>query len=473
MRKLVTLLMTAAIGCAMLVGCSNTPGTDETADETSAAISTEANTEENTTAPTQTAENTESTEDASEVKPVILVVSFGTSYNDSRDITIGAVENAIAEKFGDYEVRRAFTSQIIIDKLKDRDGLEIDNVTEAFDRLVADGVKDLVVQPTHLMHGYEYDDLVNEMMTYVNQFDSVRLGEPLLNSDEDMKNVISAITKATEEYSDDDTAIVFMGHGTEHESNAVYANLQELITTDGYNNYFIGTVEATPSLDDVLAAVQDGGYSKVVLQPLMVVAGDHANNDMAGDEEDSWKTAFEDAGFEVECLIHGLGEFEDVQAIYVQHVQDAIDSDSVAVPEDETSENTDSESKEEIVSEPISGSQIKDGTYEIEVSSSSDMFRIIKAELTVENGEMSAVLTLSGTGYEKLYMGTGEEAAADSDEACIYFVEDAEGAYTYTVPVEALNQDTDVAAWSIKKEQWYDRVLVFQSALIPEDAFVE
>lgn len=472
MRKLVALLMTAAVGCAVLVGCSRTEGNDETVEKTSTVSTTEADTQEDTVAPTETAADTENTE-ASEGKPVILVVSFGTSYNDSREITIGAIENAIADNFGDYEVRRAFTSQIIIDKLKERDGLEIDNVTEAFERLIADGVKDLVVQPTHLMHGYEYDDLVNEMMTYVDQFDSVKLGEPLLNSDEDMEHVISAITKATEEFSNDDTAVIFMGHGTEHESNEVYANLQAAITADGYDNYIIGTVEATPSLDDVIAAAQEGGYSKVVLQPLMVVAGDHANNDMAGDEEDSWKTAFEEAGFEVECIIRGLGEFEDIQAIYVQHVQDAIDSEPVEAETNENSENADDENGNETALEPISGSQIKDGTYEIEVSSSSDMFRIVKAELTVENGEMSAVLTLSGTGYGKLYMGTSEEALADSDDACIYFVEDADGAYTYTVPVEALNQDTDVAAWSIKKEQWYDRVLVFQSALIPEDAFVE
>lgn len=255
----------------------------------------------------------------------IMVVSFGTSYNDSRDITIGAVENAIAEAFPEYDVRRAFTSQIIIDKLEERDGLEIDNVTEALDRAIEDGVKTLIVQPTHLMDGYEYNDVFDEVAEYADQFEKVVIADPLLTSDEDFKQVVSAITKATEEYDDGETAICFMGHGTEADSNEVYAKLQDVLTEEGYDNYFIGTVEATPSLDDVLAAVGEGNYKKAVLEPLMVVAGDHANNDMAGDEEDSWKTAFENAGYEVECLIKGLGEMESIQQIYVAHTQAAID----------------------------------------------------------------------------------------------------------------------------------------------------
>lgn len=469
MRKLTGFLLAATLGCAMLAGCGSSDSQESSSEEvtTTAEESTEetaTETEETTQEDTEVKTNTDAA-----AEKVILVVSFGTSYNDSRDITIGAIENAIADEFPDYEVRRAFTSQIIIDKLKERDNLDIDNVTEALDRLVEDGVKELVVQPTHLMHGYEYDDLIAELENYKDKFDSVAVGEPLLNSEDDLNAVVTAITNATAEYSNDETAIVFMGHGTEHEANAVYSELQEAITAAGYDNYFIGTVEATPSLDDMLNAVKEGGYKKVVLEPLMVVAGDHANNDMAGDEEDSWKSQFEAQGVEVECVIRGLGEFEDIQAIYVEHVQEAIDSL-------EGGEAASAESEADIEasdSTPILASQIKDGTYEIEVSSSSSMFRVVKAELQVANGEMEAVLTLSGTGYEKLYMGTGEEAAADSDDACIYYVEDADGAYTYTVPVEALDQDTDVAAWSIKKQEWYDRVLVFQSNLIPEDAIQE
>ena len=256
----------------------------------------------------------------------ILVVSFGTSYNDSRDITIGAAEKAIEEAFPEYDVRRAFTSQIIIDKLKERDGIEIDNVTEALDRAVEDGVKTLIVQPTHLMDGYEYNDVVDEVAAYADQFEQVVIGEPLLTSDEDFENVVKAIKEATAEYDDGETAICFMGHGTEADSNEVYEKLQETVAAEGYENYYIGTVEASPSLEDVLELVNAGDYKKVVLEPLMVVAGDHANNDMAGEEEGSWKTEFEAAGYEVECLMKGLGELEEIQQMYVAHTQAAIDS---------------------------------------------------------------------------------------------------------------------------------------------------
>ena len=257
----------------------------------------------------------------------LLVVSFGTSYNDSREVTIGAIEKAIEEANPDYEVRRAFTSQIIIDKLKERDGLEIDNVEEALDRAVADGIKTLVVQPTHLMNGFEYTDLETALKDYEGKFDKVVLAQPLLSSDADFDAVISAITEHTESYDDGETAICFMGHGTEADSNAVYAKLQEKITAAGFENYFVGTVEAEPSLEDVIAAVKEkGSYKKVVLEPLMVVAGDHANNDMAGDEEDSWKSTFEAEGFEVECLLEGLGQNEAIQKIYVEHTKEAIDS---------------------------------------------------------------------------------------------------------------------------------------------------
>ena len=256
-------------------------------------------------------------------KPVVLVVSFGTSYNDSRDATIGAIEKAIQDANPDKEVRRAFTSQIIIDKLKDRDGLEIDNVEEAFARLVKDGVKELIVQPTHVMSGFEYDDLMAVVDANRSKFQSVKVGSPLLTTDADYAAVIEAITAATAEYDDGKTLITFMGHGTEHASNATYAKLQGMLTDAGKTNYCIGTVEAEPSLEDVVAAAKAGGYTRVVLEPLMVVAGDHANNDMAGDEEDSWKTILQNEGFEVVPVLRGLGQIEAVRAVYVDHVKNA------------------------------------------------------------------------------------------------------------------------------------------------------
>lgn len=257
-------------------------------------------------------------------KPVLLAVSFGTSYNDNRDASIGAIENALQAAYPEYEVRRAFTSQIIIDILKERDGLEIDNVTEAMERLVKGGVKDVVIQPTHVMNGFEYDDVVAEIAPYEDKFDSFKFGSPLLITDADFDGVVAAITAGTADYDADGTAIVFMGHGTEHESNATYAKLQQKLADAGHANYFVGTVEAEPTVEEVLEAVKASGATKVVLLPLMIVAGDHANNDMAGDEEDSWKSVFSAAGFEVECVLEGLGQNAAIQQMIVEHAAAAM-----------------------------------------------------------------------------------------------------------------------------------------------------
>ena len=254
----------------------------------------------------------------------LLVVSFGTSFNDSRRLTIGGIERALQKAFPDWSVRRAFTSQIIIDHVKSRDGEVIDNVSEALDRAVENGVKTLVVQPTHLMHGYEYTDLVNELAEYADAFESITVGEPLVNSAEDFSMTAAVLADVTASYNDGKTAIVYMGHGTEAESNEIYAKMQQLMKDAGYENYFIGTVEAEPSLEDVLALVQAGSYERVVLRPMMIVAGDHANNDMAGDEEDSWKFVFEGAGYDVECVLQGLGQSSVVQQMFVQHTAEAM-----------------------------------------------------------------------------------------------------------------------------------------------------
>jgi len=255
---------------------------------------------------------------------VMLVVSFGTSYNDNRDLSIGGIEKALQAAYPGCEVRRAFTSQIIIDKLKTRDKIEIDNVIQAMDRLVADGIKDVVIQPTHVMSGYEYDDVVKEVSAYKDKFDSFKIGKTLLTTDADYDELVSVIAGETKDYDADGTAVVFMGHGTEHEANATYAKLQQRVGAAGFDNYFIGTVEATPSLEDVIALAKASGAKKVVLLPLMIVAGDHANNDMAGDEEGSWKKAFEAEGFEVECVLKGLGQYKGVQEMIVKHMGETI-----------------------------------------------------------------------------------------------------------------------------------------------------
>ncbi len=314
--KTITAVLLAVLMClSAFAGC---------AEKTESTSGESAEPDAESAAPADSAEPEESTAAESAAEKVLLAVSFGTSYNDSRDVTIGAVETALQTAYPEYEVRRAFTSQIIIDILAERDGLEIDNVTEAMDRLIADGVKEVVVQPTHVMKGFEYDDVIAEIMPYASQFESFKVGAPLLTSDADYDGVVSVITTETAEYAVDGTAIVFMGHGTEHESNATYARLQKRLVSVGYDNYFIGTVEAEPSLEDMLECVAESGAGKVVLLPLMVVAGDHANNDMAGDEEDSWKTAFEAAGYEVECVLQGLGQYAGIQEMYVEHAGDAI-----------------------------------------------------------------------------------------------------------------------------------------------------
>ena len=327
LKKLLASLLSVALLASLLAGCSSTQQQAEENTDTTAETSTGEQAEQ-----TDPDENYD-TGDASLDDPLnqddigeneLLVISFGTSYNDNRRLTIGAIEKAMQEAFPDYSVRRGFTSQIIIDHVKDRDGEVIDNVGEALDRAVENGVKNLVVQPTHLMNGLEYNDLVNEIAQYSDAFENVAIGEPLLTSDADFQVVADAIVEATAEYDDGETAICFMGHGTEADSNSVYAKMQQVLTDGGHTNYFVGTVEASPSLDDVLALVQAGNYKKVVLRPLMIVAGDHANNDMAGDEEGTWKTAFEDAGYEVTTVVEGLGQLEAIQDLLVQHAQAAV-----------------------------------------------------------------------------------------------------------------------------------------------------
>ena len=262
-----------------------------------------------------------------EPKPVILVTSFGTSYPSSRHATIGAIEADVREAFADYDVRRAFTAQIIIDHIEKDTGRHVDNFEEAMDKLVAEGVKEVIVQPTHLMDGFEYTDIKNSLADYEDKFEKIALGAPLLASEEDQIAVAEAVKQAMERYEDDDTAICLMGHGTEAESNAIYATMQQVFEDLGYKNYFIATVEATPTFADATKAAKDAGYTKAVLRPFMVVAGDHANNDMADPEDpESFVSVLTEAGFETQCVIEGLGQLDTIDEIYVRHVQDAIDS---------------------------------------------------------------------------------------------------------------------------------------------------
>lgn len=348
LRRVAVVFVTAALSAAVLAGCSGGSkpagavaetepqggrGQTETAassesggsGETASVGETEGSAdEENYETGDATLDNPRNQDGIGENE--LLAVSFGTSYNDSRRLSIGAIEEALEDAIPEYSLRRAFTSQIIINHVKSRDGVTIDNVGEALERAVENGVKNLVIQPTHLMNGLEYTDLVNEVAEYADAFDRIAVGEPLLSSDEDFKAVIRALAESTAEYNNADTAVCFMGHGTEAESNQVYTRMQDMLAREGFANYFVGTVEAEPDVQTVLKAVRAGNYKKVVLAPLMIVAGDHANNDMAGDDEDSWKSVFEGAGYEVSCLLSGIGELEAVQQIFVEHAQAAIRS---------------------------------------------------------------------------------------------------------------------------------------------------
>ena len=276
----------------------------------------------------------------------LLVVSFGTSFNDSRVADIKSIEDALQEANPDWSVRRAFTAQIIINHIQARDGEKIDNMEQALERAVANGVKQLVVQPTHLMHGAEYDEMCAAIDKVRDKFESVEIAEPMLgevgsdatviNTDKEAvaKAVVAAALsesgyESTAAAKEAGVAYVLMGHGTAHVAKVTYSQMATQMDKLGYENVFIGTVEGEPedtSCEAVIAAVKEAGYTTVVLRPLMVVAGDHANNDMAGADEDSWKTMFEAAGFTVNCQISGLGRIADVQALYVAHTKAAIDA---------------------------------------------------------------------------------------------------------------------------------------------------
>lgn len=304
----------------------------------------------------------------------LLVVSFGTSYNDSRVEDIKGIEDALQEAYPDWAVRRAFTAQIIINHVQARDGEVIDNMQQALDRAVENGVKNLVVQPTHLMHGAEYDEMAEVLEQYQDKFESVEIAEPMLGEvgddatviNEDKAAVAQAVADAAvqeagfdsmEAAAEDGTAFVFLGHGTSHTAKVSYSQMQTQMEELGFKNAFIGTVEGEPedtACEAVIEKVKEAGYKKVILRPLMVVAGDHANNDMAGSEEDSWKSMFEASGSfdSVDAQIAGLGRIDAVKQLYVDHTKAAIDSlGTEAATEDEAAEAETAEAETEAAEE--------------------------------------------------------------------------------------------------------------------------
>ena len=400
----------------------------------------------------------------------LLVVSFGTSFNDSRAADIGGVEKALQEAYPDWSVRRAFTAQIIINHVQARDDEKIDNVEQALDRAVDNGVKNLIIQPTHLMHGAEYDELTEAVEKYQDKFETVKIAEPLLGEvgsdasaiNEDKEAVAKAITAEavkTAEYdsldaaAEDGTAFVFMGHGTSHTAKISYSQMQTQMDNLGYKNVFIGTVEGEPedtSCEAVIEKVKEAGYKKVILRPLMVVAGDHANNDMAGDDDDSWKSQFEasEEFDSVETQIAGLGEISDIQQLYVAHTKAAMDAEGIKT-------------------EQASKTALEDGTYTAEFNTDSSMFHVNEAmdgkgTLTVKNGKMTIHVSLVSKNIVNLFEGTAEDAQKDgakllepTTDTVKYSDGTSEEVNGFDVPVPALDKEFDLALIGTKGK-WYD-----------------
>ena len=403
----------------------------------------------------------------------LLVVSFGTSFNDSRTADIGGIEKALQTAYPDWSVRRAFTAQIIINHVQARDDEKIDNMDQALQRAVDNGVKNLVVQPTHLMHGAEYDELTEAVESYKDKFESVTIAEPLLGEvgdsddavNDDKKAVAEAITAeavktagydSLEVAEADGTAFVFMGHGTSHTAKISYSQMQSQMNDLGYKNVFIGTVEGEPedtACEAVIEKIKEAGYKKVVLRPLMVVAGDHANNDMAGDDEDSWKSQFEASGAfdKIDTQIAGLGEIAAIQDLYVAHTKAAMDGNDAAVSEE---------------SEETAGT-LEDGTYEAEFDTDSGMFHVNEANdgkgiLTVKDGKMTIHISLVSKNIVNLYVGKAADAQKDGAEllqpttdTITYDDGSTEEVYGFDVPVKALDETFDLALVGTKGK-WYD-----------------
>ena len=338
-------LLTAALTASMVMAASPAVMAEEAApaEETAEAAEETAEAAEETAEAAEAGAEEEDEEnyltgDASMDDPLnqdeigekeILVVSFGTSYNYSRYATVGAIERAVQEAFPDWSVRRGFTANIIIDHVQSRDGVLIDDVDAALKRAMDNGVKDLVICCTHLMEGHEYTDVINAVADVADSFEHVAISKPLfgMNDALDLDPVVNAITLAAANYMDGETAFVYMGHGTDADSDADYGALQDALTAAGYEDFYITTVESeTWNTDRVIEAMKDKGYKKVVLRPLMVVAGDHAHNDMASFEEDSIRTQFEKEGYEVDCILDGLAQIDLIRDIYVSRVEEAIAS---------------------------------------------------------------------------------------------------------------------------------------------------
>ncbi|QHQ61246.1 sirohydrochlorin cobaltochelatase [Anaerocolumna sedimenticola] len=255
-------------------------------------------------------------------KKAILVVSFGTSHNETRKKTIEQIEKDIGETYPEFKIYRAFTSNMIINILKRRDGMIVNTVTEAMEQMYMDGIDEVIVQPTHIINGIENDNMIVAIQNWRSRFRSVKIGTPLLTSMQDYYEVITGLVSELPVIQKDE-AVVYMGHGTTHYSNTSYAALEYMFRDYGHEDIYVATVEAYPALENVIKQLKKKNYKKVILIPFMIVSGDHAQNDMAGSEESSWKTRLESQGYEVRCSLKGLGEYKSIRNIFTGHVAKA------------------------------------------------------------------------------------------------------------------------------------------------------
>ena len=408
----------------------------------------------------------------------LLVVSFGTSFNDSRAQDIGGIEKTLQAAYPDWSVRRAFTAQIIINHVQARDGEKIDNMDQALQRAVDNGVKHLVIQPTHLMHGAEYDELCAAAESYKDKIETIEIAEPLLGevgqdgstTNADKKAVAEALTaeavkaagyESLEDAAKDSTAFVFMGHGTSHAAAVTYTQMQTQMEELAYGNVYIGTVEGKPeetACEAVIERIKEAGYKKVVLRPLMVVAGDHANNDMAGDDDDSWKSQFLASGaFDtVTCQIGGLGGIPAIEQIYVEHTAAVIGAPTGTTSSDSTSE--------------ANADALEDGTYAADFTTDSSMFHVNEAEdgkgvLTVKDGVMTIHVSLASENILNLFPGSAEDAKKDgavllqpTKDTVKYSDGTEEVVNGFDIPVPALDEEFPLALVG-KKGKWYDHMV--------------
>ena len=408
----------------------------------------------------------------------LLVVSFGTSFNDSRAQDIGGIEKTLQAAYPDWSVRRAFTAQIIINHVQARDGEKIDNMDQALQRAVDNGVKHLVIQPTHLMHGAEYDELCAAAESYKDKIETIEIAEPLLGevgqdgstTNADKKAVAEALTaeavkaagyESLEDAAKDSTAFVFMVYGTSHAAAVTYTQIQTQMEELAYGNGYIGTVEGKPAetaCEAVIERIKEAGYKKVVLRPLMVVAGDHANNDMAGDDDDSWKSQFLASGaFDtVTCQIGGLGGIPAIEQIYVEHTAAVIGAPTGTTSSDSTSE--------------ANADALENGTYAADFTTDSSMFHVNEAEdgkgvLTVKDGHMTIHVSLASENILNLFPGSAEDAKKDgavilqpTKDTVKYSDGTEEVVNGFDIPVPALDEEFPLALIG-KKGNWYDHMV--------------